>query len=139
MKSVREIEVRYSETDQMGVVYHANYLVWMEIGRTNFLKDVGFNMSDIEKKGYFFPVYSMEIKFSNAVVYGENVRVETEVYENTKIKTVYKQRILNDKNEEKVNALVTIVCVSKDRFKPIRMDKELKEIYECYSKFVKTN
>ena len=137
MKSVRDIEVRYSETDQMGVVYHANYLVWMEIGRTNFLKDVGFKMEDIEKKGYFFPVYSMNIKFSSAVVYGEKVKVETEVYENTKIKTVYKQTIVNDKNEEKVSALVTIVCVKKENFKPIRMDKELKDIYEKYSQLVK--
>ena len=69
MKSVREIEVRYSETDQMGVVYHSNYLVWMEIGRTNFLKDVGFNMMDFEKIGYLFPVYSMEIKFLNPMEY----------------------------------------------------------------------
>ena len=103
MKSVREIEVRYSETDQMGVVYHSNYLVWMEIGRTNFLKDVGFNMMDFEKIGYLFPVYSMEIKFLNPARYGESIRVETEIYKSTQIKTIYKQTILNDKNEEKVS------------------------------------
>lgn len=137
MKSVREIEVRYSETDQMGVVYHANYLVWMEIGRTNFLKDAGFNMTDIEKKGYFFPVYHMEINFSNAAVYGEKIRVETEIYETTKIKTIYKQRVVNENNQEKVSALVTIVCVNRDNFKPVRMDKEIKEIYEKYLEFSK--
>lgn len=133
MKSVREIEVRYSETDQMGVVYHSNYLVWMEIGRTNFLKDVGFNMMDFEKIGYLFPVYSMEIKFLNPARYGESIRVETEIYKSTQIKTIYKQTILNDKNQEKVSALVTIVCVSKKNFKPVRIDKELKNLYEVYS------
>ncbi len=54
MKSIRDIEVRYSETDQMGVVYHSNYLVWMEIGRTNFIKDIGFNMVDFERDGFYF-------------------------------------------------------------------------------------
>lgn len=133
MKSVREIEVRYSETDQMGVVYHSNYLVWMEIGRTNFLKDVGFNMMDFEKMGYLFPVYSMEIKFLNPARYGENIRVETEVYKCTKIKTIYKQTILNDRDEVKVSAFVTIVCVDKEKFSLVRMDSKLQKLYDVYS------
>lgn len=136
MKSVREIEVRYSETDQMGVVYHSNYLVWMEIGRTNFLKDAGFNMIDFENKGYLFPVYEMNIKFISPARYGENIRVETKVSEVSKIKTVYDQRVLNDKDEEKVKALVTIVCVRKDNFKIVRLDSDLKELYDKYSIFV---
>lgn len=136
MKSVREIEVRYAETDQMGVVYHANYLVWMEVGRINFLSDVGFNMMDFERRGYLFPVYSMDIKFLSPARYNEKIRVETEVFKNSKIKTVYKQTILNDKDEQKVSALVTIVCVDKETFKPVRFDRELPEIYEIYSSLV---
>lgn len=137
MKSVREIEVRYSETDQMGVVYHSNYLVWMEIGRTNFLKDAGFNMMDFENKGYLFPVYEMDIKFLSPARYGENIKVETRVSEVSKIKTVYEQKVLNDKGEEKVKALVTIVCVRKEDFKIVRLDSELKDLYDKYSTFIK--
>ena len=136
MKSVREIEVRYSETDQMGVVYHSNYLVWMEIGRTNFLKDAGFNMVDFENKGYLFPVYEMDIKFLSPARYGENIRVETRVVEVSKIKTIYEQKVLNDKGEEKVKALVTIVCVSKGDFKIVRLDSELKDLYDKYSSLI---
>lgn len=134
MKSIREIEVRYSETDQMGVVYHSNYLVWMEIGRTNFLKDVGFDMMDFEKDGYLFPVYSMDIKFLSPARYGEKIIVETEVYKCTKIKTIYKQTILNDRDEVKVSAFVTIVCVDKEKFSPVRMDSKLQKLYDVYSK-----
>ncbi len=133
MKSVREIEVRYSETDQMGVVYHANYLVWMEVGRTSFLSDVGFSMSEIEREGYMFPVYAMDIKFLNATRYDEKVIVETEIYKTSKIKTIYKQKVLNDKGQEKVSAFVTIVCVDKKNFKPVRIDKQLPKLYETYS------
>lgn len=50
--SKKEIEVRYAETDQMGIVYHANYLVWMEVGRTALIKDLGFLYSDMEKKAF---------------------------------------------------------------------------------------
>ena len=42
MKSNKSIEVRYAETDQLGVVYHANYLVWLEMGRTQLIKDLGY-------------------------------------------------------------------------------------------------
>lgn len=50
--SIKEIEVRYAETDQMGIVYHANYLVWMEVGRTALIKDLGFLYSDMEKEAF---------------------------------------------------------------------------------------
>ena len=54
--SETNIEVRYAETDQMGVVYHANYLVWMEIGRTKLIEDLGFKYAEMEKDGILAPV-----------------------------------------------------------------------------------
>ena len=107
----------------------------MEVGRTSFLSDAGFNMSEIEREGYMFPVYAMDIKFLNATRYDEKVRVETEIYETSKVKTIYKQKVLNDKGEEKVVAFVTIVCVDKESFKPVRMDKHLPKVHEVYSSF----
>ena len=50
--SEKEIEIRYAETDQMGVVYHANYLVWMEIGRTKLIEDLGYTYAQLEADGY---------------------------------------------------------------------------------------
>lgn len=63
--SKTEIEVRYAETDQMGIVYHANYLVWMEVGRTALIKDLGFLYSDMEKKGVLSPVVDINISYKN--------------------------------------------------------------------------
>lgn len=56
METSTEIEVRYAETDGMGVVYHANYLVYLEVARTDFLNKLGFPYADIEKAGYLSPV-----------------------------------------------------------------------------------
>ncbi|WP_044035572.1 acyl-CoA thioesterase [Candidatus Arthromitus sp. SFB-rat-Yit] len=138
MKSIKDIEVRYSETDQMGVVYHSNYLIWMEIGRTNFIKDSGFNMMDFERKGFLFPVYEMDIKFMSPARYDENIHVETSIHKLSKVKMIYEQRIFNDKNEEKTRAFVTIVCVTKKDFKIVRFDKEMKEFYnKCLSSLEK--
>lgn len=61
------IQVRYQETDMMGVVYHANYLVWFEIGRTAFIEELGFKYSEIEKQGVVSPVIDANISFKHPV------------------------------------------------------------------------
>lgn len=48
-----EVEIRYAETDRMGVVYHSNYLVWLELGRTKLIQDLGFHMLKWRKKELF--------------------------------------------------------------------------------------
>lgn len=73
------IPVRYAETDRMGVVYHANYLVWMEIGRTSFLRAVGFPYHEIEAGGVMFAVSEVRCRFMGSAEYGDEVTVRTRV------------------------------------------------------------
>lgn len=58
-----EIEVRYAETDQMGVVYHANYFIWMELGRTKLINDLGFYYADMESDGILSPVMDIQASY----------------------------------------------------------------------------
>lgn len=69
--------VRYSETDQMGVVYHANYLVWCEIGRTDFMRRLGMTYAEMERNGLFLAVADASIRFHAAARYDDEVRVDT--------------------------------------------------------------
>lgn len=48
------LRVRYAETDAMGVVYHANYLIWLEVGRTEFIREMGYLMPKWRSRGYYF-------------------------------------------------------------------------------------
>lgn len=66
--STTEFDVRYAETDQMGVVYHANYLVWMEIGRTKLIEDLGFKYADMEKEGILAPVIDIRASYKRLSV-----------------------------------------------------------------------
>ena len=70
-----DVEVRYAETDQMGVVHHANYLVWFEQARTRLCIDTGFHYSDIEKLGYYLMVTGAELSYRLGARYGEIVKV----------------------------------------------------------------
>ncbi len=72
-----EIAVRYAETDRMGVVYHANYLVWMEVGRTDYLARVGFPYSRLEEGGVMFPISSSSFRVSHPSRYEDRLVVRT--------------------------------------------------------------
>ena len=72
-----ELRVRYAETDQMGVVYHANYLAWCEVGRTEYIRASGMSYREMEESGVQLAVSDLEMRFHAAARYDDVVRVET--------------------------------------------------------------
>ncbi|HEX3527495.1 MAG TPA: thioesterase family protein [Thermoanaerobaculia bacterium] len=70
-----DIEVRYAETDQMGVVHHANYVIWFELARTRLCALSGYHYADIEKMGYLLMVTGVEARYRRPAHYGETVQV----------------------------------------------------------------
>jgi acyl-CoA thioester hydrolase len=70
-----EHRVNYSETDQMGVVYHANYFIWLDMARTEHLRDTGVTYKDMEQQGVFLAVTEARIRFRRAARYDDMVRV----------------------------------------------------------------
>jgi acyl-CoA thioester hydrolase len=132
--SKKEIEVRYSETDQMGIVYHANYLVWMEVGRTALIKDLGFLYSDMEKKGVLSPVVDINISYKKPLHYGETAVVHTWIEEYNGFKTVYGYHILNPEGDISITAKSSHICVDKESFKPIQFRKAFPDWHKAYEK-----
>jgi acyl-CoA thioester hydrolase len=76
-ETVSDIRVRYAETDQMGVVYHANYLVWCEIGRTDFIRSRGMSYADMERQGFLLAVTEVSMRLHASARYDDLVRVTT--------------------------------------------------------------
>jgi acyl-CoA thioester hydrolase len=72
-----EFRVRYSETDQMGVVYHTNYLVWCEIGRTDFIRTCGLTYAELERRGVLLAVAEATVRYHAGARYDDVIRVET--------------------------------------------------------------
>ncbi|HUO86673.1 MAG TPA: thioesterase family protein [Thermoanaerobaculia bacterium] len=70
-----DVEVRYAETDQMGVVHHGEYVVWFEIARTRLCADSGWHYADIERLGYHLMVTGVELSYRRPARYGETVQV----------------------------------------------------------------
>jgi acyl-CoA thioester hydrolase len=132
--SENTVQVRYAETDQMGVVYHANYLVWMELGRTKLIEDLGFNYADIEKDGILSPVVDLNISYKTPVRYGEKALVKTWVEDYDGIRITYAYEIYNEENQLAISGQSKHVCVKKESFRPISIRRMFPDWHEAYEK-----
>ncbi len=75
------LRVRYADTDMMGVVYHANYPVFFEIGRSEYMRQKGFTYREFEDMGYHLVVIGLEAKYFNAATYDDLLTVRTRISE----------------------------------------------------------
>lgn len=132
MKIHTPIEVRYQETDQMGVVYHANYLVWFEIGRTKYIEYLGFKYADMEKQNVVSPVIDAQISFKKPVRYGEQVGIDTWINSYDGIRTVYGYQVIGEDGNIAVSGTTEHVIVKKDSFRPLSLRKSFPDWHKAY-------
>jgi acyl-CoA thioester hydrolase len=76
---ITKLRARYQETDRMGVVYHSNYFVWFEIGRTELFRKIGISYPELEKNGYFLVVTEVSCKYKAPATYDDELDVTTQV------------------------------------------------------------
>ena len=86
--------VRYAETDQMGVVHHAAYVVWLEEARTRLLADAGLPYHVLEREGLFFPVVELSLRYHRPLRYGETAQVEVRLEEVKSRRVAFAYRVL---------------------------------------------
>jgi acyl-CoA thioester hydrolase len=97
-----DIRVRYAETDQMGVAYYANYLVWFEVGRSEFCRERGFRYADLEAFGYKLVVIDAYCRYRSSARYDETVIVRTRLKEANKRMITFGYQILRKGRKEEV-------------------------------------
>jgi len=88
--------VRYQETDQMGVAYHANYLVWFEMGRTELMRSIGLPYIEFEKSNLYLPVLKAYCEYKHAVRYDDELTVLTNLDSLEKVRLVFKYELHKD-------------------------------------------
>ncbi len=134
MRTVMPFTVRYAETDMMGVVHHASYLLYFEDARTDFLEKIGFPYRDIERAGFASPVASVQVNYARPLVYGDEPQVRTRVTENGRSKTVYAYEIFKDEADLATGTpcctgTSTHCVVDAQTFRPVSIKQRLPELY----------
>ena len=97
LENTRETEfsVRYAETDAMGVVHHANYLIYFEEGRSQYMRDLGSDYALVEASGYRLPVTEAKLRCIGSIRYGERVRIRTRIGENRSRRVTFLYDVIN--------------------------------------------
>ncbi|MBZ4682608.1 MAG: acyl-CoA thioester hydrolase [Fusobacteriaceae bacterium] len=90
--------VYYNETDQMGRVYHSNFLIWMEKARTEYFREKGTSYKELEKIGIMLPVSDIQIKYFHAALYDDLIRIRTTIKEFSRIKIEFEYEFYNEEN-----------------------------------------
>ena len=127
-----DVVVRYQETDQLGVVYHSNYFVWFEIGRTRLIEQLGFDYLAMEEEGILAPVIDIQASYKTPVRYGQTARVETKISEYNGFRVTYSYKVYTEDNQLSVTGTSTHVCVKKSNFRPISIKKHFPKLHETY-------
>ena len=96
LESRSSIQVRFSETDAMGIAYHGSYLPWLEIGRTKLLKDYGLNYRALIEAGYHIPVLEIALQYRRPARYDDEITIETTIREKPGVRIKIEYRVLRD-------------------------------------------
>lgn len=107
-----QVRVRYSETDQMGVVYHGNYIPYFEIGRVEWLRNKGISYKSMEDGGIALPIVSMNINYKKPARYDELLTVHTIFKSQSSVKIEFDCAIYNESDELLTTAQFILVFVS---------------------------
>jgi len=110
-KTSTKIRVRYGETDQMGVVYYGNYPLYLEQGRTEWLREFGFSYRWMEENNIQLPVTELHINYKLPARYDDMITVETTLRNIPTAKIEFDYVIFNEKNELLITASTTLVFI----------------------------
>lgn len=117
--------IRYSETDQMGVVYHGNYAQFFELGRTEWLRSLGITYKSIEKNGIMLPVINLSFQFIKPALYDEVITVKTTLLKKPGVKIEFSHVINNKKGELLTTGNSILAFINVNTRKPIRCPNEI--------------
>ncbi|QRM90925.1 YbgC/FadM family acyl-CoA thioesterase [Lacinutrix sp. WUR7] len=114
------IRIRYGETDQMGVVHHGNYALYLEMGRTEWLRTFGISYSQMEKEGVMLPVISMSLNYKKSAHYDEVIKVKTQLKKTPAVKIEFEYEITNEAGEILVQANTVLAFINMKTRRPMK-------------------
>jgi acyl-CoA thioester hydrolase len=115
-----QIKVRYAETDQMGVVHHANYAQYLEIGRLEWLSALGVSYKEMEAEGIMLPVVSMSLSYKKPALYDDILTVSTQLLKPPTVSIEFNYEIHNSSGELLTTANTKLVFVNMKSNSPMR-------------------
>ena len=124
------LDVRYYETDQMGIVHHSNYIRYFECGRVAMLKDLGLPVEKIEEAGVMLPVVSVDCRSKVPAKLGETLKVISIIDEVPRAKLVIRNEIFNPAGQLVCDGTVVLGFINSETRRPVRCPETLVKVFE---------
>lgn len=126
-----KLRVRYSETDQMGVVYHGNYAQYFEMGRVEWLRNMGISYKWMEENGIMLPVVSLTMNYKKPARYDDLLTIKTKMLKMSSVKIEFDYEILNENNELLTTGYSVLVFVDMKTGRPTSPPKYILDLMEA--------
>jgi len=123
------VRVRYADTDKMGVVYYANYLVWFEVGRTEWLRAHGTNYCDVEAAGVVLPVIEAHCEYRQPVRYDEEVDIRTRACLRSPVRVEFRYAIVRRRDGAVAAEGRTVHAATDGHGRPRRLPASVRSLF----------
>ena len=127
--SISVVRVRYAETDKMGVVYYANYLVWFEVGRTDLLRSLGWTYREMEHGGITLPVIEAHCEYRRPALYDDELEVRTKGRMLSPVRMEFTYEVVRREDQTIAASGRTIHAVLGPAGKPCRLPDRIKQVF----------
>lgn len=128
------LEVRYYETDLMGIVHHSNYIRYFECGRNDALVSLGLPIKLVEERGIMMPVVNVSCNYKAPAKQGDRLRIESKIKELPKVKLIIETTIYGPQNEIVCTGSVILGFIHSDSRKPTRAPEYIVNLFAPYFK-----
>lgn len=126
------VRVRYKETDAMGIAHHSNYIVWFEIGRTDFCRETGIPYAEIERRGYVLVVGEIRCRYMTPFRYDEEVVIRTSVGALGSRAIEFTYELFSVDEELRATGSSWHIWLDLETRKPVRADQEVRRAFERF-------
>ena len=130
------VNVRYAETDKMGIVHHSVYPIWYELARTDLSKEAGFPYSKMEEVGLMTPLVELNCKYYSPAYYDDELTVTATVSKLTPARIVFYYEVFRKASDKPINTGYTVHAIVNKDMKPINTKKVFPEIYQAMEKMM---
>jgi acyl-CoA thioester hydrolase len=126
---ITRLRVRYADTDQMGVVYYANYLVWFEVGRTEWLRQTGWSYREMERDGVALPVIEAHCDYRQPLRYDDEVEIATKAMLVTPVRIRFEYEVRRAADGDVAASGHTIHAAIDPAGKPCRLPARVRDLF----------
>ena len=124
------VRVRYADTDAMGVVYYANYFVWFEVGRTEWLRDTGWTYREMEHDGIILPVIEAQCAYHRPSRYDEEMEVRTDGRMLSAVRMEFSYQVVRRDDQQVTASGRTVHAAIDSSGKPRRLPERIRQVFE---------